>query len=80
MLTTADLHEDGAYCGVRGVDKGACPYLRPDRRAAWLQGWENGRQIKLAEEARAPFSQEERAKNKSRCEALLAALNGEARA
>lgn len=77
FITLEIIREEASYCGVRGVEKDACPYRRPDRRAAWLQGWENGRQIKLAEEARAPLSQEEKAKNRARCQRLLAALQGE---
>ena len=74
MLPLADIREEATYFGVRGVTADACPYRRPDRRSAWLQGWENGRAIKAAEEARATLSTEERAANKARCQALLAAL------
>jgi len=68
------------YCGERGVDKSACPYRRPDRQAAWLRGWNEGHEIKQAAETVAPLTPEEKAKNKARSQALLAALTGEARA
>lgn len=74
LITLEDIREEAKYCGERGVEKDACPYRRPDRRAAWLQGWENGRLIKEAEEARAPRSPEERANNQTRIQQLLAAL------
>lgn len=77
FISLESIREEGTYCGERGVEKDACPYRRPDRRSAWLQGWENGRSIKESFDARAPLTPELRAKNKIRVQQLLAALEAE---
>lgn len=80
FISADSLHEEGMYCGERGVEKSACPYRRADRRAHWLRGWQEGQAIRQAAEHAAPLTPEEKQKNHARCQSILAALSGEARA
>jgi len=68
------LYEIGLHDALRGLDRDRCTYRSAARRAAWLRGWEAGRQELQDQADRAAISDKDRQRHGNNIQRLRAIL------